>query len=125
MAREPRPAGAGAAVRLERVHKSFGAVTAVDALDLAIDPGEFITLLGPSGSGKTTTLMMIAGFDTPTRGEIYVDGQAIVAVPPYRRGIGMVFQNYALFPHMAAAENVGFALEQRGRAKPAIPAEAA
>ena len=112
--------GAGAAVALERVHKRFGAVTAVDALDLAVEPGEFITLLGPSGSGKTTTLMMIAGFDHPTSGEIYVDGRPIVAVPPYRRDIGMVFQSYALFPHMTVAENVGFALKQRGAAKPAI-----
>jgi spermidine/putrescine ABC transporter ATP-binding subunit len=122
MARDAGGAGTGAAVRLEGVHKSFGAVTAVDALDLAIDPGEFITLLGPSGSGKTTTLMMIAGFDTPSRGEIYVDGRPIVAVPPYRRDIGMVFQNYALFPHMTVAENVGFALKQRGVAKAAIAA---
>ncbi len=115
--------GAGAAVALERVVKRFGAVAAVDAVDLAIAPGEFITLLGPSGSGKTTTLMMIAGFDTPTSGEITVDGRPIVAVPPYRRDIGMVFQNYALFPHMTVAENVGFALKQRGRPKSEIATE--
>jgi len=107
----------GAAVVLEHLHKTFGAVTAVDDLNLGIEPGEFITFLGPSGSGKTTTLMMIAGFDYPSQGEIYIDSRPIVAVPPYRRGIGMVFQNYALFPHMTVAENIGFALKQRAVAK--------
>ena len=110
----------GAAVVLEKVRKSFGPVIAVDDVSFAIEPSEFITLLGPSGSGKTTTLMMIAGFDHPTEGEIYIDGTPIVGVPPYRRGIGMVFQNYALFPHMTVAENVGFALKQRGAAKAEI-----
>ena len=105
---------------LEKVRKSFGSVTAVADVSFAIEPGEFITLLGPSGSGKTTTLMMIAGFDHPTEGEIYVDGTPIVGIPPYRRGIGMVFQNYALFPHLTVAENVGFALKQRGVGKPEI-----
>jgi spermidine/putrescine ABC transporter ATP-binding subunit len=123
MTNQQNVVGAGAAVALARVYKRFGAVTAVDALDLAIEPGEFITLLGPSGSGKTTTLMMIAGFDHPTSGEIYVDGRPIVAVPPYRRDIGMVFQSYALFPHMTVAENAGFALKQRGAAKAEIAAE--
>jgi len=137
MASEPRSAAtapsrgvapalsSGAAVELERVHKSFGSVVAVDDLNLRIEPGEFITLLGPSGSGKTTTLMMIAGFDYPSRGEIYIDGQPIVGVPSYRRGIGMVFQSYALFPHMTVAENIGFALKQRGVAKPAIAGQVA
>jgi putative spermidine/putrescine transport system ATP-binding protein len=115
-----RPKSSGAAVVLEKVRKSFGPVTAVDDVSFAIEPGEFITLLGPSGSGKTTTLMMIAGFDHPTEGEIYIDGTPIVGVPPYRRGIGMVFQNYALFPHLTVAENVGFALKQRGVGKPEI-----
>jgi spermidine/putrescine ABC transporter ATP-binding subunit len=115
-----RPKSSGAAVVLEKVRKSFGPVTAVDAVSFAIESGEFITLLGPSGSGKTTTLMMIAGFDNPTEGEIYIDGMPIVGVPPYRRGIGMVFQNYALFPHLTVAENVGFALKQRGVGKPEI-----
>ena len=115
-----RPKSSGAAVVLEKVRKSFGSVTAVADVSFAIEPGEFITLLGPSGSGKTTTLMMIAGFDHPTEGEIYIDGTPIVGVPPYRRGIGMVFQNYALFPHLTVAENVGFALKQRGVGKPEI-----
>jgi putative spermidine/putrescine transport system ATP-binding protein len=120
-----RPKSSGAAVVLEKVRKSFGPVTAVDDMSFAIEPGEFITLLGPSGSGKTTTLMMIAGFDHPTEGEIYIDGTSIVGVPPYRRGIGMVFQNYALFPHLTVAENVGFALKQRGVRKPEIVARVA
>ena len=115
-----QPKSSGAAVVLEKVCKSFGTVTAVDDVSLAIEPGEFITLLGPSGSGKTTTLMMIAGFDHPTHGEIYIDGNPIVGVPAYRRGIGMVFQSYALFPHMTVAENVGFALKQRGAGKASI-----
>jgi len=115
----------GAAVVLEKVRKSFGPVTAVDDVSFAIEPGEFITLLGPSGSGKTTTLMLIAGFDHPTEGEIYIDGTPIVGVPPYRRGVGMVFQNYALFPHLTVAENVGFALKQRGVRKPEIVARVA
>ena len=110
-------AAAGAPVLIQRVGKRFGPVVAVDDLELAIDAGEFITLLGPSGSGKTTTLMMIAGFDHPDRGEIYIGGAPMGRVPPYRRGIGMVFQNYALFPHMTVAENIGFALRQRGASK--------
>jgi spermidine/putrescine ABC transporter ATP-binding subunit len=115
-----QPKSSGAAVALEKVSKSFGPVAAVNDVSFAIEPGEFITLLGPSGSGKTTTLMMIAGFDHPTEGEIYIDGTPIVGVTPYRRGIGMVFQNYALFPHLTVAENVGFALKQRGVGKPEI-----
>ena len=115
----------GAAVVLEHIRKAFGSVTAVDDLSLGIEPGEFITFLGPSGSGKTTTLMMIAGFEYPDTGEIYVDAKPIVAVPPYRRGIGMVFQNYALFPHMTVSENIGFALKQRGVGKADIAEQVA
>src|SRR5690348_16158991 len=118
-AHEPA-SSSGAAVVLEKVSKTFGAITAVDNVSFTIEPGEFITLLGPSGSGKTTTLMMIAGFDHPTGGEIYIDGTPLVGVPPHRRGIGMVFQSYALFPHMTVAENVGFALKQRATGKPQI-----
>jgi putative spermidine/putrescine transport system ATP-binding protein len=120
----PRPSS-GAPMVIESVAKRFGPVVAVDDLDLAIDAGEFITLLGPSGSGKTTTLMMIAGFDHPDHGEIYIGSEPMVRVPPYRRGIGMVFQNYALFPHMTVAENIGFALKQRRVAKPEIAARLA
>ena len=115
----------GAAVLLERLDKRYGTVMAVRELSLAMEPGEFITLLGPSGSGKTTTLMMIAGFEFPSSGEIYIDGRPIVHTPPYRRNVGMVFQNYALFPHMTVAENVGFALKQRGVDKPGIAARVA
>jgi spermidine/putrescine ABC transporter ATP-binding subunit len=104
---------AGAAIGLIDLEKRFDNVGAVLGLSLDIRAGEFITLLGPSGSGKTTTLMMIAGFETPSAGEITIDGRSIVATPPYRRDIGMVFQSYALFPHMTVAENIGFPLRQR------------
>jgi ABC-type Fe3+/spermidine/putrescine transport system ATPase subunit len=114
--------GIGASVLLNHVDKSFGVTPAIDDLSLAIKPSEFMTLLGPSGSGKTTTLMMIAGFEIPTGGEIYIDSRPILGVPPHRRNIGMVFQNYALFPHMTVAENIGFPLKQRGVDKPAIAA---
>ena len=103
----------GARVIFDRIEKRYGAVVAVDDVSLDIAPGEFVTLLGPSGSGKTTTLMMLAGFEIPTAGEIYVDDDPIAAVPPYRRNIGMVFQNYALFPHMTVGENIAFPLQMR------------
>jgi ABC-type Fe3+/spermidine/putrescine transport system ATPase subunit len=105
---------AGAAVSLVRLEKRFDTVGAVRHVSLDIRSGEFLTLLGPSGSGKTTTLMMIAGFEQPTAGDIAIDGCSVVAIPPYRRNIGMVFQNYALFPHLTVAENIGFPLKQRG-----------
>jgi putative spermidine/putrescine transport system ATP-binding protein len=85
----------------------------VAPLDLDVAEGEFLTLLGPSGSGKTTTLMMLAGFEEPSAGEILLDGQVLNRVPPHRRGIGVVFQNYALFPHMTVAQNLAFPLEMR------------
>jgi len=85
----------------------------VKDLQLDIEEGEFVTMLGPSGSGKTTCLMMLAGFETPTNGEIYLDGNAISSIPPHKRGIGMVFQNYALFPHMTVYENLAFPLRVR------------
>jgi putative spermidine/putrescine transport system ATP-binding protein len=103
----------GARVLFDRIEKRFGPVVAVDDVSLDIAPGEFVTLLGPSGSGKTTTLMMLAGFEIPTGGEIYVDDDPIAVVPPYRRNIGMVFQNYALFPHMTVGENIAFPLQMR------------
>jgi spermidine/putrescine ABC transporter ATP-binding subunit len=113
----------GAAIGLAELEKQFDGVGAVLGLSLDIRAGEFITLLGPSGSGKTTTLMMIAGFEAPTAGEITVDGRSIVATPPYRRDIGMVFQSYALFPHMTVAENIGFPLRQRRAPAAAIRGE--
>ena len=103
-------------VSFRGVRKQFTEGTnVVEDLDLEIRAGEFLTLLGPSGSGKTTTLMMLAGFEKPTAGDIQVAGQSIVEMPPSRRDIGMVFQSYALFPHMTVAENVGFPLKVRGR----------
>jgi spermidine/putrescine ABC transporter ATP-binding subunit len=104
----------GLPLRLERLTKRFGEFVAVDQIDLDIVGGEFLTLLGPSGSGKTTTLMMIAGFTEPSSGAIWLADRPINALPSYRRGFGMVFQNYALFPHMTAAENIGFPLKMRG-----------
>jgi spermidine/putrescine ABC transporter ATP-binding subunit len=104
----------GAVVSLAGLEKDFGHVGAVRGVSLDIAAGEFLTLLGPSGSGKSTTLMMIAGFEAPTGGEILIDGRSVVGVSPHRRNIGMVFQNYALFPHLTVAENIGFPLKQRG-----------
>ena len=101
-------------VKFEQVDKSYdGKILVVRGLDLDIAEGEFLTLLGPSGSGKTTTLMMLAGFETPTNGEIYLDGVPISNIPPHKRGIGMVFQNYALFPHLSVYENLAFPLKVR------------
>ena len=101
-------------VRFERVQKSYdGETLVVKDLNLQIGKGEFLTMLGPSGSGKTTCLMMLAGFETATHGEILLDGKPINNIPPHKRGIGMVFQNYALFPHMTVAENLAFPLEVR------------
>jgi len=108
----------GAAVRFEHVQKSYdGVVLVVKDLNLDIAPGEFVTMLGPSGSGKTTCLMMLAGFEPATHGEIYLNDKPINNVQPRKRGIGMVFQNYALFPHMSVAENLAFPLEIRKMGK--------
>ena len=115
MDQDSKSTGNAAYVEFERVSKSFdGRTLVVRDLDLQIRKGEFLTLLGPSGSGKTTCLMMLAGFETPTAGIIRIDGRAVQQVPPRRRGIGMVFQNYALFPHMTVGENLAFPLEVRG-----------
>ena len=101
-------------VAFDRVQKSYdGETLVVKDLNLHIGKGEFLTMLGPSGSGKTTCLMMLAGFETATHGEITLDGKPINNIPPHKRGIGMVFQNYALFPHMTVAENLAFPLEVR------------
>lgn len=103
----------GARLQLIELTKVYGEVIAADRVTLDIAPGEFITLLGPSGSGKTTTLMMVAGFVIPTSGQILVNGEDIAFRPPHKRNIGMVFQNYALFPHMTVAENIAFPLKMR------------
>ncbi len=101
-------------VRFDRVQKSYdGETLVVKDLNLDIAKGEFLTMLGPSGSGKTTCLMMLAGFETATHGDILLDDRPINRIPPHKRGIGMVFQNYALFPHMTVAENLSFPLEVR------------
>jgi len=101
-------------VKFDKVDKSYdGKVLVVKDLNLDIAEGEFVTMLGPSGSGKTTCLMMLAGFETPTNGEIYLDANPISNIPPHKRGIGMVFQNYALFPHMTVYENLAFPLRVR------------
>lgn len=109
---------ASALVRFAGVQKTYdGENLVVKKLDLDIKKGEFVTLLGPSGSGKTTTLMMLAGFEVPTQGEIYLTDRPIKNVPPHKRDIGMVFQNYALFPHLTIEENVAFPLSVRKVAK--------
>ena len=101
-------------VRFKGVTKTYDGVNlVVKQLDLDIARGEFLTLLGPSGSGKTTTLMMLAGFEQPTSGDIMLNGTTLTELPPHKRGLGFVFQNYALFPHMSVAENVAFPLEVR------------
>ncbi|MFN3006947.1 ABC transporter ATP-binding protein [Mycolicibacterium wolinskyi] len=103
----------GASITMRNLTKRYGDFTAVDSIDLEARPGEFLTLLGPSGSGKTTTLNMIAGFADVTSGELLIDGRAVTNLPPYKRNIGMVFQHYALFPHMTVAQNVEYPLRQR------------
>ncbi|MBK1664775.1 spermidine/putrescine ABC transporter ATP-binding protein [Rhodospirillum rubrum] len=109
---------AEALVRFRGVQKTYdGQTLVVRDLDLDIRRGEFLTLLGPSGSGKTTSLMMLAGFEVPTQGDILLAGRSVRDTPPHKRDIGMVFQNYALFPHMTVAENVAFPLSVRGLLK--------
>ena len=102
-------------LELRGVSKRFGSNAAVTGLNLAVDRGEFFSLLGPSGCGKTTTLRMIAGFETPDEGEIRLNGSRIDALPPYRRSVNTVFQNYALFPHLTVRGNVEFGLRRMGR----------
>ncbi|VVE87473.1 ABC transporter ATP-binding protein [Pandoraea bronchicola] len=100
-------------LRLEQLGKRFGDTVAVEGVDLSIAQGEFISLLGPSGCGKTTTLQMIAGFVVPSAGRILLEGRDLTPVPPEKRGLGIVFQSYALFPHMTVAQNVAFGLDMR------------
>ena len=102
-----------AALRLAGITKRYGGVIAVDGVDLEVREGEFLTLLGPSGCGKTTTLGLIAGFFPPGAGEIYLKGRPVAGLPPFKRDIGVVFQDYALFPHMSAGDNVAFGLRMR------------
>lgn len=101
-------------IEFRSVAKTYGKVTAVRDLSLTVKRGEFLTILGPSGSGKTTTLMLLAGFEAPTAGDILIAGRSVAAVPSYRRDQGIVFQNYALFPHLTVTRNLEFPLEMRG-----------
>jgi len=114
-------AGAGR-LEIRELVKRYGAdgPAAVAGIDLTVDPGEFLTLLGPSGSGKTTTLNMIAGFVPPTSGSIHLGGADLTGLQPHKRGFGMVFQNYALFPHMSVFDNIAYPLRQRGTTKAGI-----
>ena len=100
-------------LKLSAITRTYGTFTAVDNIDLEVSDGEFVTLLGPSGCGKTTTLRMVAGFIAPDRGEIWFDERRMTEVPPHQRNTAMVFQSYALFPHMSVAENVAFGLKMR------------
>src|SRR5262245_63261557 len=102
------------ALELAQLLKRFGSITAVDRIDLAVPPGELVALLGPSGCGKTTTLRIVAGFERPDSGRVRIQGVDVTPTPPYRRDTGMVFQHYALFPHMTVRENVGLGLRMRG-----------
>src|SRR5262245_45806888 len=116
-------------IDIRAVSKIFGAgefaVRAVDDVTVAIRNNEFFTLLGPSGCGKTTLLRLIAGFEFPSAGEILLDGEDIAGMPPFKRPINTVFQNYALFPHMTVAENIGFGLKMLGKPKAEIAARVA
>jgi putative spermidine/putrescine transport system ATP-binding protein len=112
----------GPILELRSISKSYGAFTAVADLSLRLAKGEFLSLLGPSGSGKTTTLTMIAGLLQPTSGEIFLEGRPVTPLPPYKRDIGVVFQNYALFPHMTVAKNIAFPLTMRGASRDEISA---
>jgi putrescine transport system ATP-binding protein len=112
-------------VRFDAVTKRFGDTLAVDALSLDIFPGEFFALLGPSGCGKSTLLRLLAGFETPSAGRVLLDGTAIDAVPPHRRPVNMMFQNYALFPHLTVEGNVAFGLKQEGCPRGEIAARVA
>jgi ABC-type Fe3+/spermidine/putrescine transport system ATPase subunit len=110
----PEPLASAPDVELVGVTKRYGAVAAVDAIDLEVRPGEFLSLLGPSGCGKTTTLRLIAGFERPDEGEVRIGGRDVSRVPPYKRDVNTVFQSYALFPHLTVLENVAYGLKQRG-----------
>src|SRR5260221_9979169 len=123
----PKPeAGADVAglplLRIDAVVKKFGGFRAVDGLSLDIHHGEFFALLGPSGCGKTTLLRILAGFETPDRGRVLLDGEDLAAVPPHRRPVNMMFQSYALFPHLTVAGNIAFGLRQDRLPKAAIAA---
>jgi putative spermidine/putrescine transport system ATP-binding protein len=116
----PNTVAGGCAIELRGLTKRYGEETVVNAIAVSIAPGEFFSLLGPSGSGKTTTLLMVAGFVRPDDGAVLLDGEDIAGMPPQKRGFGMVFQNYAIFPHLNVFENIAFPLRARRWAKEAI-----
>ena len=101
-------------VQLIAVTKRFGSITAVDAVDLEVYRGEFLSIIGPSGCGKTTTMRLVAGLDQPDAGHVLIRGRRMEGVPPYQRNVGLVFQSFALFPHLNVLENVAFGLRMRG-----------
>src|SRR6266568_5843621 len=107
-------------VEVDRVSKSFGDFKAVDDVSLKVYKGEIFCLLGASGCGKTTLLRMLGGFETPSSGRIFIDGEDMTGIPPYERPVNMMFQSYALFPHMSVEKNVAFGLEQEGRGREQI-----
>ncbi|MDO8358766.1 MAG: sn-glycerol-3-phosphate ABC transporter ATP-binding protein UgpC [Devosia sp.] len=107
-------------LRLSGIHKSFGSVETIKGIDLDIAEGEFVVFVGPSGCGKSTLLRMISGLETVTRGQVFIGGRDVTGVPPARRGTAMVFQSYALFPHMSVADNISFGLRLAGESKPEI-----
>lgn len=109
-------------ISIRNVSKTFGAVTAVDRVSMDIGAGEFFSLLGPSGCGKTTLLRMLAGFETPTSGDIVIDGQSMAAVPPHHRPVNMVFQSYAIFPHLDVAANIAYGMRKAGLSRRALDA---
>ncbi|WP_143328453.1 ABC transporter ATP-binding protein, partial [Caballeronia terrestris] len=112
-------------LEIDNLHKAFGPNVALHRFDMQIEQGEFITFLGPSGCGKTTVLRMIAGFETPTRGSIRLDGRDVTHVRTRDRAVGMVFQSYALFPNMTVAQNIGFALKVAKRSQKEMDARVA
>ena len=110
-------------ISIRDVSKHFGAVKAVNNVDISIARGEFFSLLGPSGCGKTTLLRMLAGFEAPTSGEIFIDGQPMSAISAYRRPVNMVFQNYAIFPHLDVRGNIAFGMRKSGLSRAEIDAK--
>jgi ABC-type Fe3+/spermidine/putrescine transport system ATPase subunit len=113
MSHEVQTGAEAPSVRLERVTKRFGDFAAVREMDLDIPRGQFFTMLGPSGCGKTTTLRMVAGFEEPTEGSVYLDGDDVTGLPAFRRPTNTVFQSYALFPHRTVEQNVAFGLQRQ------------